>query len=68
VAEVKVAETVWPTGAFRLAAIATVTSNFLKQMGHTQEQELLNLGIRAVMRKPISVQSLISQIEQTIRV
>ncbi|NQV39012.1 MAG: response regulator [Nitrosopumilus sp.] len=38
------------------------------EMGSTQEQELLNLGIRAVLRKPISVQGLISQIEQTIRI
>ncbi len=36
------------------------------EMGPTQEQELLNLGIRAVLRKPISVQGLLSQIEQKI--
>ena len=36
------------------------------EMSTMQEQELLNLGIRAVMRKPISVQGLLSQIEQEI--
>ncbi|MBC8516867.1 MAG: response regulator [Nitrosopumilus sp.] len=35
-------------------------------MGSTQEQELLKLGIRCVLRKPISVQTLLSQIEQKI--
>ncbi len=35
-------------------------------MGSVQEQELLNLGIRAVLKKPISVQLLLSQIEQKI--
>lgn len=36
------------------------------EMNPTQEQELLNLGIRSVLRKPISVQGLLSQIEQKI--
>ena len=36
------------------------------EMNLTQEQELLNLGIRSVLRKPISVQALLSQIEQKI--
>lgn len=35
-------------------------------MSSVQEQELLNLGIRSVLKKPISVQSLLSQIEQKI--
>lgn len=34
------------------------------EMNPTQEQELLNLGIRSVLRKPISVQGLLSQIKQ----
>ncbi|MGV7225314.1 MAG: response regulator [Nitrosopumilus sp.] len=36
------------------------------EMGPTQEQELINLGIRSVLRKPISVQGLLSQIEQEV--
>lgn len=36
------------------------------EMSRTQEQGLLNLGIRSVLRKPISVQGLLSQIEQKI--
>lgn len=36
------------------------------EMNLTQEQELLNLGIRSILRKPISVQSLLSQIEQKV--
>jgi len=36
------------------------------EMNLTQEQELLNLGIRSVLRKPISVQGLLSQIEQEV--
>ncbi len=36
------------------------------EMNPPQEQELLKLGIRAVLRKPISVQTLLSQIEQDI--
>jgi CheY-like chemotaxis protein len=36
------------------------------EMNPTQEKELLKLGIRAVLRKPISVQNLLSQIEQKI--
>jgi len=36
------------------------------EMNLTQEQELLNLGIRSVLRKPISVQGLLSQIEQAV--
>ncbi len=36
------------------------------EMTHSQEQELLKLGIRAVLRKPISVQTLLSQIEEEI--
>ena len=36
------------------------------EMGPTQEQELINLGIRSVLRKPISVQVLLSQIEQEV--
>ncbi|MFB5624800.1 MAG: two-component system response regulator [Nitrosopumilus sp.] len=35
-------------------------------MSSIQEQELLNLGIRSVLRKPISVQSLLSQVEPEI--
>ena len=36
------------------------------EMNLTQEQKLLNLGIRSVLRKPISVQGLLSQIEQKV--
>jgi two-component system response regulator QseB len=36
------------------------------EMNLTQEQELLNLGIRSIQRKPISVQGLLSQIEQKV--
>jgi len=36
------------------------------EMNPSQERELLKLGIRTVLRKPISVQSLLSQIEQEI--
>ncbi|MCV0430215.1 response regulator [Nitrosopumilus sp.] len=36
------------------------------EMSMVQEQELLNLGIRSVLKKPISVQSLLSQIEQEV--
>ncbi len=36
------------------------------EMGRTQEQELLSLGIHAILKKPISVQGLLSQIEQKI--
>ena len=36
------------------------------EMNPAQEQELLNLGIRSVLRKPISVQGLLSQIEQQV--
>ena len=36
------------------------------EMSPIQEQELLNLGIRSVLRKPISVQGLLSQVEQEI--
>ncbi len=36
------------------------------EMTPSQEQELLKLGIRSVLRKPISVQTLLSQIEEEI--
>ena len=36
------------------------------EMNLTQEQELLNLGIHSVLRKPISVQALLAKIEQKI--
>ena len=36
------------------------------EMNLIQEQELLKLGIRSILRKPISVQNLLSQIEQEI--
>jgi len=36
------------------------------EMNPAQEQELRNLGIRSVLRKPISVQGLLSQIEEQI--
>lgn len=36
------------------------------EMSPNQEQELLNLGIRAILRKPISVQELLSRIEQEV--
>jgi len=36
------------------------------EMSTLQEQQLLNLGIRSILKKPISVQSLLSQIEQEI--
>ncbi len=36
------------------------------EMNPSQERELLKLGIRSILRKPISVQSLLSQIEQEI--
>jgi len=35
-------------------------------MNPLQERELLKLGIRAVLRKPISVQRLLSEIKQEI--
>ena len=31
-----------------------------------QEEELMNLGVRAILKKPISVQALLSQIEQEV--
>jgi len=34
------------------------------EMSTNQEEELLNLGIRSILRKSISVQGLLSQIEQ----
>ena len=34
------------------------------EMPHSQEEELMNLGIRTILKKPISVQALLSQIEQ----
>ena len=36
------------------------------EMTHLQEQQLLNIGIRSILKKPISVQSLLSQIEQEV--
>ncbi len=36
------------------------------EMNPSQERELLKLGIRTVLRKPISIESLLSQIEQEI--
>ena len=36
------------------------------EMNSAQEQQLLNLGIRSVLRKPISVQRLLSEIEQKV--
>jgi DNA-binding response OmpR family regulator len=36
------------------------------EMNSFQEQELLNLGVRSVLRKPISIQNLLSHIEQKI--
>ena len=36
------------------------------EMNPIQEQELLKLGIRSILRKPISVQNLLSKIEQEI--
>ena len=36
------------------------------EMNPLQEQELLNLGIHSVLQKPISVQSLLSKIEQEV--
>ncbi len=36
------------------------------EMNPIQEQELLKLGIRSILRKPISVQNLLSNIEQEI--
>ena len=36
------------------------------EMNPLQEEELLKLGIRAVLRKPISVQRLLSEIKQEI--
>lgn len=36
------------------------------EMSAFQEQELLNLGIRSILKKPISVQTLLSQIEQEV--
>ena len=36
------------------------------EMNPSQERELLNLGIRSVLRKPISIQTLLSQIEEEI--
>ena len=34
------------------------------EMTYSQEQELMNLGIRSILRKPISIQALLSEIEQ----
>ena len=36
------------------------------EMSSLQEQQLLNMGIRSILQKPISVQSLLSQIKQEI--
>jgi len=36
------------------------------EMNHTQEEELLKLGIRSILRKPISVQTLLSQIKEEV--
>lgn len=36
------------------------------EMNPLQEQELLNLGIRNILRKPISVQALLTEVEQEI--
>lgn len=36
------------------------------EMNSFQEQELLNLGIRNILKKPISVQALLSETEQEI--
>lgn len=36
------------------------------EMNSIQEQELLDLGIRSILRKPISLDSLLSQIEQAV--
>ena len=36
------------------------------EMTALQEQQLLDLGIRTILKKPISVQALLSQIEQEI--
>ncbi|MEK0348306.1 MAG: response regulator [Nitrosopumilus sp.] len=36
------------------------------EMNSIQEQELLDLGIRSILRKPISLDSLLSQIDQEI--
>jgi len=36
------------------------------EMTSLQEQQLLNMGIRSILQKPISVQSLLSQIKQEI--
>ena len=36
------------------------------EMNSIQEQELLDLGIRSILRKPISLDSLLSQIEQVV--
>ncbi len=34
------------------------------EMSHSQEQELIKLGIRSILKKPISLQSLLAQLEQ----
>lgn len=36
------------------------------EMSTFQEQELLNLGIRSILKKPISVQILLTQIEEEV--
>ena len=36
------------------------------EMTPLQEQQLLDIGIRSILKKPISVQSLLSQIEQEV--
>jgi len=36
------------------------------EMNTTKEEKLLNLGIRSILRKSISVQRLLSQIEQEV--
>jgi DNA-binding response OmpR family regulator len=50
----------------RPAELSKVVIVSALEMGPTQEQELINLGIRSVLRKPISVQGLLSQIEQEV--
>lgn len=50
----------------RPAQLSKVVIVSALEMSPLQEQELLNLGIRSILRKPISVQALLSQIQQEI--
>lgn len=52
--------------ARRPAELSKVVIVSALEISAFQEQELLNLGIRSILKKPISVQTLLSQIEQEV--